>query len=86
LGEEAVWLNGKMEEITERAEKTIDRDRPSHGRSYALSCSMKAFIFSLLPEKNLFRTKRHLSGGNLRTWQRRPAPQHPEQGGRCFGL
>src|SRR5215472_135481 len=30
---EAAWLNGKMEEITERAEKTLDRDRPSHGRS-----------------------------------------------------
>src|SRR5215469_4567676 len=29
---EAAWLNGKeMEEITERAEKTLDRDRPSHG-------------------------------------------------------
>jgi hypothetical protein len=24
----------KMEEITERAEKTLDRDRPSHGRTY----------------------------------------------------
>ena len=29
-----VGRTGKMEEIVERPEKTIDRDRPSHGRGW----------------------------------------------------
>jgi len=28
---------GKLDEITERAEKTLDRDRPSHGRHKAVN-------------------------------------------------
>src|SRR5215472_4623162 len=39
---EAAWLNGKMEEITERAEKTLDRDRPSHGRSWRCEWTSKS--------------------------------------------
>jgi hypothetical protein len=34
---EAAWLNGKKrEELMERAKKTLDMDRPSHGRHWGL--------------------------------------------------